>query len=88
MLVLKHVEYEISDVDQLNGLIAHLNETTSKIEGIKLLDIYFPKIKKEFVLFLECKNEQAYYDWRKICPPPDGAQDWYEVFFKQSDKFS
>ncbi|MHA2281236.1 MAG: hypothetical protein ACXAC5_10320 [Promethearchaeota archaeon] len=87
MLVLKHVEYEISDNTQLQTLTDHLNKTTDQIDGIKLIDIYFPKNKKEFVLFLECEEEAVYHDWRKICPPPDGANDWFEIFLTKEENF-
>lgn len=88
MLILKHVGFEIPDNDQLNHLIAHIQKTTSQIGGIKFNDILFPKNKKEFVLFLECENEEIYHRWRKICPPPPGAEDWYEAFISKEDKFS
>jgi hypothetical protein len=81
------VEYKISDTAELKRLIDHLTKTTANIEGIKLNNIYFPKYKKEFVLFLECQEEKTYLDWRKICPPPDGANDWYEVFLNKEEKF-
>jgi len=61
MLKLKHVEYEISDIDQLEALLDHLDETTSQVDDISLKDIYFVKGKKEFVLFLECENEEVYH---------------------------
>ncbi len=47
MLILKHVEFEIKDAAQLESLWAHLQKTTSQVEGIKLEDIYFLKDKKE-----------------------------------------
>lgn len=87
MLILKHVEYQIPDTDQLDGLLEHLKETTSKIDGIILKDIYFPKGKSEFVLFLECKSEKEYYDWREICPPPPGAKDWHDVLLSTDEHF-
>ncbi|NIS72285.1 MAG: hypothetical protein GTO12_26155 [Proteobacteria bacterium] len=87
MLILKHVEYEITDPAQLEKLLAHLRETTSQIEGVILEDIYFPKNRREFVLFLECKSEEKYLEWREICPPPSGAKDWYEVFLNRREHF-
>ncbi|MFW9894630.1 MAG: hypothetical protein ACFFD7_02385 [Candidatus Thorarchaeota archaeon] len=87
MLVLKHVDYEISDTGQLKKLFDHLNKTTSQIEGIELINIYFPKDKQEFVLFLKCKEEMAYHEWRKICPPPNGANDWFEIFLTRDEYF-
>jgi hypothetical protein len=83
MLILKHVEHEIKDADEMESLLAHLMETTSQVEGVVLKDIYFPKGKKEFVLFLECGNEEKYLKWREICPPPPGAKDWYEILFSK-----
>lgn len=88
MLILKHVEYEIPDVDQLEGLLGHLDKTTSQVDGISLKDIYFVKGKKEFVVFLECENEEVYLKWREICPPPPGAKDWYEVYLNKNEHFS
>ncbi len=88
MLKLKHVEYEISDIDQLEALLDHLDETTSQVDDISLKDIYFVKGKKEFVLFLECENEEVYHKWREICPPPPGAKDWYEVYLNRNEQFS
>jgi len=87
MLVLKHVEHEIHDSTQLKMLTNHLNKTTTQIEGIEFINIYFPKNKKEFVLILECDDEKTYQAWRKICPPPAGANDWFEVFLTKEEKF-
>ena len=88
MLVLKHVEYEITNANQLDELLAHLKDTTSQVEGISLKDIYFMKDKKEFVLFLECDNEECYHEWREICPPPPGAKDWHEVLLNKKEHLS
>jgi hypothetical protein len=88
MLVLKHVEYEITNASQLDDLLAHLKDTTSQIKGITLKDIYFRKDKKEFVLFLECDSERCYHEWREICPPPPGAKDWYEVLLNKQEHLS
>ncbi len=88
MLVLKHVEYEITGRDQLESLISHLRETTLKVDGVTFNDIYFKKDKKEFILFLECESEEKYLKWREICPPPPGAKDWYEVLMSKEEHFS
>lgn len=88
MLILKHVEYEIKDRTQLENLLAHIIKTTSQVEGVSFKDIYFVKGKKEFVLFLECENEDKYLKWRDICPPPPGANDWYEILLTKDDYFS
>jgi hypothetical protein len=85
MLILKHVEYEITSRDRLDGLLSHVSETTSKIDGVIFNDIYFNKGKKEFILFLECENEEKYLKWREICPPPAGAKDCYEVFLTREE---
>ncbi|MCH7732283.1 MAG: hypothetical protein IIB44_07170 [Candidatus Marinimicrobia bacterium] len=65
----------------------HLRETTSKVDGVEYKDIYFPKGKAEFVLVMECVNEDKYVEWRNICSPPPGAKDWYEVFLKKDEHF-
>lgn len=88
MLILKHVEYQIPDTAHLEGLLAHLRETTSQIDGVNFEDIYFPKGKSEFVLFLDCKSENEYLEWREICPPPPGAKDWHEVLLTTNEHFS
>jgi hypothetical protein len=88
MLFLKHVEYDITDASQLEGLLAHLRETTSQIEGITFKDIYFMRGKKEFVLFLDCDSEEKYHEWREICPPPSGAKDWYEILLNKEEHLS
>ncbi len=88
MLVLKHVEFEIKDEAQLKSLLAHLHETTSRIEGITFKDIYFLKNKAAFVLFLECEHEADYLRWREICPPPPGAKDWYEILLTKEEQLS
>ncbi len=88
MLILKHVEYEIAGRSQLESLLLHLRDTTSKVDGVILKDIYFKKDKKEFILFLECENEERYLEWREICPPPPGAKDWYEVLMTKEEHFS
>jgi hypothetical protein len=88
MIVLKHVEYKIKDTSELENLLNHLKETTSKVEGVILQDIYFPKDKDEFILMLECVNEDKYLVWRELCPPPPGANDWYEVSLTRDEHFS
>lgn len=88
MLILKHVEYEITGLGQLESLILHLKATTLKVEGVTFSDIYFKKDKKEFILFLECESEEKYLEWREICPPPYGAKDWYEVLMSKDEHFS
>jgi hypothetical protein len=87
MLILKHVKYQIKDVSELEGLLNHLDETTSKMQGITLKDICFPRGKQEFILLLDCKTEDIYLEWREICPPPHGAKDWYEVFLSKEEHF-
>jgi hypothetical protein len=88
MLILKHVEFEITDIAQLENLMEHLKETTAQIEGVKLINIYFVKDKKEFVLFLDCDSEEKYLEWRTICPPPPGAKDWYQILLSKDEHFS
>jgi hypothetical protein len=88
MLILKHVEHELRDVTELNGLLAHLEKTTSKIDGVKLKNIYFPIDKNEFILFLNCESEAKYLEWREICPPPPGANDWYEILLTKDEHFT
>jgi hypothetical protein len=87
MLILKHVGHEIKDPSQLGGLVMHLRETTSAVEGVDLRDVYFVKDKQEFVIFLECESEERYLEWREICPPPPGAEDWYEVLLRKEERF-
>jgi hypothetical protein len=88
MIILKHVEYIIQDKEELKSLLKHLEETISKVDGVELKDIYFPKGKNEFVLELDCANEEKYLEWREICPPPTGAKDWYEVLLTTNEHFS
>jgi hypothetical protein len=87
VLILKHVEYEIKDNLQLENLLAHIRKTTSQVEGILFKNIYFVKVEKEFVLFLECESEEKYLEWREICPPPSGAKDWYEILLTKDEYF-
>ncbi len=87
MIILKHVGYKIKGSDELGSLLNHLEETTSKIDGVSLKDIYFPKNKDEFILVLDCKSEDKYLEWRDICPPPSGADDWYEVLLTREEQF-
>ena len=87
MLILKHIEFEIVDQEQLESLLSHLRKTTSQIEGVTFNDLYFKKDKKEFVLFLECESEEKYLKWREICPPPEGAKDWYEILLNRKEQF-
>lgn len=87
MLILKHVEYEITNTSQLESLLTYLRKTTSQVEGVTYNDIYFVKSKKEFVLFLECESEEKYLEWRELCPPPPGANDWYEVLLTKEVQF-
>jgi hypothetical protein len=87
MIILKHVEHEIKDKDELERLMNHLKDTTSQVDGVELKDIYFPKDKNEFVLMMDCISEEKYMEWREICPPPPGARDWYEVFLTRDEHF-
>ncbi|MBI5206880.1 MAG: hypothetical protein HY934_03725 [Candidatus Firestonebacteria bacterium] len=87
MLILKHVEYEIKNINQLEGLLAHIKETTSQVKGVSYENIYFIKDKKEFVIFFKCESEKKYLEWRKLCPPPIGAKDWYEVLLTKDEFF-
>ena len=87
MIILKHVEHEIRDTDELIKLQIHLMEASSKIDGVILLDIYFPAEKEEFVIALDCESEEKYISWNEICPSPDGANDWYEIWLTKADKF-
>jgi len=87
VIILKHVEFKIKDTDELERLMNHLRDTTSKIDGLELKDIYFPKDKDEFILALDCVSEDKYLEWREICPPPPGANDWYEILFSKNERF-
>jgi hypothetical protein len=88
MMVLKHVEHRIKSRDELEGLLAHLRETTSRIDGVALQDLYFVKGKEEFVLVMACDGEGPYLRWREICPPPPGAADWHEVLLTADEHFA
>jgi hypothetical protein len=87
MIILKHVEYVIGGREELGNLLSHLRETSSKIDGVEFKEIYFPEGKNEFVLVLDCANEQMYLEWRNICPPPTGARDWYEILLDKDEQF-
>lgn len=87
MIILKHIEYKIKDKDELDNIINHLKNTTSKIDGIDFKNIYFVKDKGEFIVILDCSNEEKYLEWRKICPPPPGANDWYDVLLNKEEYF-
>jgi len=88
MIILKHVEHRIEDRSELDNLLSHLRETISKVDGVELKDIYFPKGKGEFVLAMDCISEDEYLAWRGICPPPPAAKDWYEVLLSRDEYFS
>lgn len=85
MIVLKHVEYEIRDADELENLLNHVNQTISRVDGVEFKEINFPRDKKEFVLALDCTDENRYLAWRSICPPPNGAKDWYEILLSSEE---
>ncbi len=87
MIIMKHVEYEIADLGELNSLLNHLEETTSRVSGVTLRDVYFPRGREEFVLALECNSEDDYLKWRRICPPPPGSRDWYEILLNRDERF-
>jgi hypothetical protein len=87
MIVLKHVEYKVKDSGELEGLLNHLRETTSEVDGVQLESILFPNGKDEFVLVMMCASEDKYLEWRDICPPPPGAKDWYEVLLTEDERF-
>jgi hypothetical protein len=87
VIILKHVEYTISDREELESLLNHLNKTSSEVDGVEFMDIFFPKGKEEFILMMECASEEKYLEWREICPPPKGAKDWYEVLAVMDEHF-
>ena len=87
MIILKHVEYKIQDSNELRGLWAHLEETTSQISGVNFRDIWFLRGQCEFIVVLDCVDEDKYLAWRDICPPPPGAKDWYEILFTKDEQF-
>jgi hypothetical protein len=87
MIILKHVEHEIRDGNELSSLLAHLDETTAKVPGVAISGIWFPRGKREFVLVMDCTSEDKYLEWREICPPPPGAGDWYEVLLTKEERF-
>ncbi len=87
MIILKHVEYKIKDLSELERLLNHLRETTSKVNGVEFKDIYFPKGKDESILVMMCVSEDKYLKWRDIWPPPPGANDWYEVLLTKDEHF-
>ncbi|NIN51952.1 MAG: hypothetical protein GTN80_06510 [Nitrososphaeria archaeon] len=87
MIILKHVKYKIRNSSELENLLNHLRKTTSKVDGVKFKDIYFLKDKDEFILVMDCSNEEKYLEWRDICPPPRGAKDWYEILLSKDEHF-
>jgi hypothetical protein len=87
VIILKHVEYNLRNSDELTKLLSHLDKTTAQVEGLILTEIYFPKNKSEFILMMDCSSEEQYIKWREICPPPTGANDWYEVLYTKKERF-
>jgi hypothetical protein len=87
-MIIKHIKHKINDPQDLKDLRHHLDETTSRIEGVEVNDIYFSKNREEFILIMKCNSEESYLNWRKICPPPQGAKDWYEVFITKEEHFA
>jgi hypothetical protein len=88
MIIMKHVTHRIIDRTEFNVLHTHLLETTSRIAGVELKNMFFPRGKDEFVLMLECADEDRYLEWRDICPPPPGAEDWYEVWLSGEEQLA
>lgn len=88
MIILKHVGHIIKNSSELERLLNHLKETTSKVDGVSLKDVCFPKNREELVLVIKYTNEDKYLEWRDICPPPPGADDWYEVFLTKDEQFT
>lgn len=62
MIILKHVEYKIKDSGELERLLSHFRETTSRVDGVEFKDIYFLKGRDEFVLTMDCINEDKYLE--------------------------
>jgi len=88
MIILKHVGYKIRNSSELGNLLNHLTKTTSKIDGILLKDIYFPKNKKvKEIISIETVTvpfgtfDNAYVH-RNFFDPDDPTQPnspyWYE----------
>ncbi len=62
MIILKHFEYNIKDSSELENLLVHLRETPLKVDGVVFNDIYFPKGKDEFILIMDCIDEDKYLE--------------------------
>lgn len=66
MIVLKHVEFKIERLDELEKILTHVKETASKVHGVKFMDIYFPRGRDEYILVMDCVSEDKYLRWRDI----------------------
>lgn len=86
MIILNHVEHEIKSTDELVKLQIHLMETTSRVDGVILIDIYFPAETNEFIIALDCESEEKYLEWCRISPSPDGAKNWHEIWMTKAEK--
>lgn len=78
MIFLKHVQYRFNNQGDLQSRLAHVRETATRVPGVRLRDFFILLERDECILVMECPNEAANQEWRKLCPPPTGATDWVE----------
>ncbi len=79
MIFLKHVEHKLNHFDDLQSILSHVGETAAKVAGVRLRDMFILRERDEFILVMECPDEDSYKEWRELCPPPPGAKDWVEI---------
>ncbi|MFQ6088164.1 MAG: hypothetical protein ACE5K0_04605 [Candidatus Methanofastidiosia archaeon] len=54
----------VQDSSELVSLLSHVRETASKVDGVEFKDIHFSKGKDEFILVMDCADEDKYLEWR------------------------
>jgi len=66
MIVLKHVEFKIKRLDEVEKFLTHARETASGVDGVKFMNIYFPDGREEYIVAMDCVSEDRYLKWRDI----------------------
>jgi hypothetical protein len=78
MIFLKHVCYKVVSREELRSIVDHVQETASRVRGVRMRDLFILSDRDEFIVVMECSDQPAYQRWRDLCPPPPGSVDWVD----------
>lgn len=80
MIITKHVEHHPVNADEIVKLQIDRIGTTSKVDGVTLLDIHFPEEKDEFFIALDRESEENTWNAARSARPV-----WKESLLRNLD---